>query len=515
MYSYLPHVAFVLCLVILHCCIVIVSCQITDLTNAHQDIMNSPTRSRTKRSMVGCQDVNDDNDDDDIDEEEAIGRKMRNIRSLGEKKGCNQHEIIMNEIEEIAKENHHALDMMQKESITVQTKENLLTLPKSNENTVTDMNVRDDVHVVVTLYSERDIQNCGGCLLLWHLFDVIQNMDVSVSHYMRADPALPYHTTCPSEKDLEDPISKGKTIVFVYPEVADWTCDGPGNRAHMRWVLAIPGTESERTVSTWGLDDLVFHYSMGASVLNDLPVSNILQLIQLDDDSDISPEIFSNQNGRTNFMWMIRKANLWKDYLEFDLHEDLAHNFGYNAIQNEEPTVDDFLKAKYFVTYDMFTFYSFIAAMSGTISIIADQINVTKETWSQNTFVGDYIRLTGEEIPGIAYWQGGTKFNQTEVDIARQTMPQLRNYLGRVQQWGESTVSIFLRDAYRYGQGERNNFEGAILKRDAFPENIDKKHMSPYEIFFVAHPPNGYGHRRQLRGSNMVVNPRRIWQGMK
>lgn len=48
-------------------------------------------------------------------------------------------------------------------------------------------------------------------------------------------------------------------------------------------------------------------------------------------------------------------------------------------------------------------------------------------------------------------------------------MSELRSFLFKVRQWGkEVTVPRLLRDCYRYGIGERKNFEGALLVRQAY-----------------------------------------------
>jgi hypothetical protein len=104
------------------------------------------------------------------------------------------------------------------------------------------------------------------------------------------------------------------------------------------------------------------------------------------------------------------------------------------------------------------------------------------------SYVGQYITSTGAkvEIPGVAYgWK------DKEIDYARRTLPQLREFLFKVKEWSQSTAPVFLRDSYRYGKGERVDFEGGFLVRDAFPKSLTNPSIQRFYLEHVAH--NGYG----------------------
>jgi hypothetical protein len=129
-----------------------------------------------------------------------------------------------------------------------------------------------------------------------------------------------------------------------------------------------------------------------------------------------------------------------------------------------------------------------MAAMAGTIPVVQPFLHFSKEEWILMSYVGEYITSTGAkvEIPGVAYgWE------EKEIDYARRTLPQLREFLFKVKEWSQSTVPVFLRDSYRYGKGERVDFEGGLLVRDAFPKNLTNPSVQRFYLERVAH--NGYG----------------------
>eukprot|EP00557_Chaetoceros_sp_GSL56_P002705 CAMPEP_0176498894 /NCGR_PEP_ID=MMETSP0200_2-20121128/12605_1 /TAXON_ID=947934 /ORGANISM="Chaetoceros sp., Strain GSL56" /LENGTH=89 /DNA_ID=CAMNT_0017897213 /DNA_START=1242 /DNA_END=1511 /DNA_ORIENTATION=- len=87
---------------------------------------------------------------------------------------------------------------------------------------------------------------------------------------------------------------------------------------------------------------------------------------------------------------------------------------------------------------------------------------MTKSQWASYSYAGVYLKQNGGELPGIAYvWE------KDEIEYARQTMPELRNFLVKVRQLGlDITVPRFLRDCYRHSMGQRLQFEGALLVTD-------------------------------------------------
>jgi hypothetical protein len=208
---------------------------------------------------------------------------------------------------------------------------------------------------------------------------------------------------------------------------------------------------------------MVFNYA--TSTGTNVSVSNVLQVVvnpKAGDETDISDEVFHSKN-RTGIAWMMRKGPKFHKQIEH-IHErpDLIAKL----VEGSSMTKADLRKFEYFVTYDPYTYWSWFAAMSGTVSVVYPLANQSKEEWALGTFLGSYLQdVGGREIPGVAYgWEGA------EINYARQTMHELRGFLLEVKEWGAmTTVPRFTRDCYRYKQGDRDHFEGATLIRDTYP----------------------------------------------
>jgi len=248
--------------------------------------------------------------------------------------------------------------------------------------------------------------------------------------------------------------------VIIYPEVFEFTCDTPG-AIHVRWILAPLGVKAPLSNALkWGDDDLVFNY---ASYYDGMDVhhTNVLQVIcnpEEGDVTDISDEVFFSKN-RSGIAWMMQKGH----------HEDMTstlEEIGYDLIEIKGTEPHDIMqKMECFVTHEPYTYWTWIAAMSGAVSVVRPVPGVTKYQWAMGTFMGAYLQHYGySDIPGVAYG-----WSDNEIQYAQTTMKDLRSKLLEVKQWGaEVTVPRFARDCYRYGQGERANFEGAKLVKDLY-----------------------------------------------
>ena len=239
-------------------------------------------------------------------------------------------------------------------------------------------------------------------------------------------------------------------------------CEGVGNRVHVRWILAPLGINVNVSIAeSWGGEDLVFNY---ASSDDTIPTSNVLQILESPvegDETDLPKQVIENQEDREGLIWLLRKAKPWEDVIDKTY---IDHFNTTNTRQIETPSVEELLQAEYFLSYDPYTFYSFVAAMVGTVSVVFQMPDVDKrEDWERTTFVGVYLQQFGGHIPGIAYG-----ISPEEIDYARTTKSQVREFLFQVKAWGLSTVSLVLRDALRYGRGERVEFEGARFVKDVY-----------------------------------------------
>lgn len=426
---------------------------------------------------------NNGDDDDDIDEEEVdrVRKQKRNIRlrrnnkrSLEEKKKNQRRRL--NCLKSKSNQDLSSSSLVQQASKfddkDISNKSNSINNIQTNDNIlpVTLEELQSNVHVHIRTKGRKDNQGCGGCMILWELYDELAALNISLS--TEHDTPKEEKLWCPKDDFFNEPIQQNKTIIFVYPEVDSTPCnDGPGRRVHVHWLLSPLGfVAKENIYESWNDDDLVFSYSSACAAIPNIPVSNILQVLrnpQVGDETDISKEQFFDQSGRDGLLWMFRKALPYKDHLNL-IHEQVKGVTNNSTIQIERPHPNDFMQHKYFVTYDPFTFYTYIAAMLGTVSIVNPLENITKRKWAEGSYVGEYVRANGGLVPGVAYG-----IDDSELEFAERTMPDLREYMFKVKAWGQSTVPRFLRDGYRYSLGERKNFEGAMFVKDAFPDDKD------------------------------------------
>lgn len=317
---------------------------------------------------------------------------------------------------------------------------------------------KDRVHIHVYVMGpihRKAIRNCGGCMVLWELVSSVANLGISTSSSIG----------CPAnnQTDLEQAAASGKSVAIVYPEIIGKTCTVTGNVVHVRWILApLTSHNSYDFYKKWDEEDLVFNYASSTAVHPErLPRSNILQVITSPmegDQFDLPPATFSNITNRNGTAWIVRKAEIWHHEIDY-IHRRLPEP--HHKLVN--PTVAELQQYEYFVSYDPYTFYSYSAAMSGALSIVLPIANVTKKEWALGTYVGEYLKENIGDVPGIAYG-----LSDEEIEYARRTMPNLRQFMMNVRKWGkETTVPRFIRDCYRYGQGERA-FEAGMLVRDAY-----------------------------------------------
>jgi UDP-sugar transporter A1/2/3 len=301
---------------------------------------------------------------------------------------------------------------------------------------------KERLHFIVRTWSDfNPASDCGGCNVLWELHFALKAQNYSTT------------TTI-------DGVPPNRTVVVIYPEVSyeRWQIAD----IHVRWILAEVGINIASSVTeSWNHDDIVSNYA--TSTGKNVPVSNVLQVVNTPskgDATDISDELFYSKN-RTGIAWMMRKGPRYHTNITY------IHNQpGYESFHVDGAvTVDGLRKYEYFVSYDPYTYWTWFAAMQGTVSVVYPLHNVTKSEWAMGTFLGSYMQDQGiTEIPGVAYgWE------PEEIEYAKRTMHQLRPFLLALRRWGgHVTVPRFARDCYRYSQGERTRFEGAMLVKDVY-----------------------------------------------
>jgi len=311
-------------------------------------------------------------------------------------------------------------------------------------------NYGDSLHFVVFVANGGPGGDCGGCNVLWELYNNLQSRNFSAS--------TAHISTKQIIRSLQPP---NRTIVGIYPEISKGSISGVD--IHVRWILAPVGVNCPVTnTKTWNETDLIFNYA--TSTGKNVPLTNILQVVNTPakgDDTDISDELFYSKN-RTGIAWMMRKGNRFHKNI-IPIHNQTGF---ISTNVDGKIKVRDLQKFEYFVTYDPYTYWTWFAAMQGTISIVYPTANMTKTEWALGTFLGSYLQeLNQTDIPGVAYgWE------ESEIEYARRTMHELRPFLLNLRKWGSDvTLPRFTRDCYRYSQGKESSFEGALVRKDVYP----------------------------------------------
>ena len=260
-------------------------------------------------------------------------------------------------------------------------------------------------------------------------------------------------------------------VVAVYPEVYFARCpNDPSRYVHVLWVLAPFGTVNIEPLRDgaaeriWEYDDLVFHYNMptnGATAVP-VPLSNMLTVFN---DPQVSDgfEIWKYEPlPRRGTVFMMRKAELFHGHNLTKQHPSAAFELTHGHSMQEHITA--FRTHTFFVCYDPFSYYVFIAAMLGCIPVVIPMANHTKRQWLSKTFLHEYFEHAGiSNVAGIAYgWD--------DVPHARRTMRHTRNQLWDSKEFAHSvTVPRFVRDVKRAASGQRDGFESAMWSHDVYP----------------------------------------------
>ena len=275
-------------------------------------------------------------------------------------------------------------------------------------------------------------KTCGGCRVLWALYDVLQKKGYSATAASR----------CPKPSEYAE-----KLVVIIMPEVLNVLTCRIKNEVIVRWMLAVAGQFN--TGLNWWKDDIVMYYGPWTGI--NVDHTNVLQVLEnpeKGDKLDISVAEF-NKPRTKDIAWMMHKGRIWNG-------NDIEYIHNQPGLVSQEflPAHENQLELsefKYFVTYDPYTYWSFIAAMQGTVSVLYPYKFMPRRIdWELSAF-GGYLLAKGNTdkdkgplIPGFAYG-----WTPAELDHAKSTMHQTREFLSKVKEWGETTVHRFARDAYR------------------------------------------------------------------
>lgn len=320
---------------------------------------------------------------------------------------------------------------------------------------------------------DKEEIDCGGCVVLWELEDSLKELGITA--------VSTKWISCPTDLELAHPITNNQVMVFLYTEGQSMTCEGMGNRVHARWILAplhsyatMFDGKGVYNFRNWGEDDLVFHYASSTAVHPELlPKTNILQVMRNPrpgdgyDDSTPRPTFSPPRRGTLVSFRKIKRWHTNVTHIHMELPE--PHKF-----LNGGMTMKAARDFEYFVSYDPYTFQSYASAMLGAISIVYPLPNLSKKTWAEGTYVGEYLKAMNlSNVPGIAYG-----FTEAEINYANRTKGELRGFLMNVRDWGKKvTVERFARDCHRYGSGGESKLESGLLVRDAYHKWYDNNNM--------------------------------------
>lgn len=325
-------------------------------------------------------------------------------------------------------------------------------------------------------------RTCGGCAVLHGLADRLEAMGRHVHRLpwggTEAPKQLGASKRCGRAR-RQLPGGTSSAAVVIYPEILRWSCPGP-KIVHVRWVLAPLGsTVNDNTTDYWGRQDLVFNYG-GAlkypllhmsnfSLLSfsavDYPVSNVMQILLNPYDSDgFDGEQYPPLRRRGKLV-MLRKAYTWHSAENLDKALKALKSGNATELTRDSTMADNihaFRTHKFFVCFDPYSYYAFIAAMLGCVTIVHPLADLTKREWLMSTWLAPWLaHSNATDMPGIAYgW--------AEARYAEQTMKDTRRELLLAKQFSETTVARFVRDVER-AANRRADFEAAMRVADVFP----------------------------------------------
>lgn len=271
---------------------------------------------------------------------------------------------------------------------------------------------------------------------------------------------------CPTPEEIQESVAANKTIVIVYSELVPTTCVGIGSRVHVRWILSSLYKQTyplNLIFKEWGEEDLVFNYETALSPHpENVPLSNVLHVATFPkkgDEFDLPLDIIK-QSDRNGTAWIMMEGKKHHDHIDY-IHET---EFPAPHIPFGAPTANDLLQFEYFVSYDPFSVYSFAAALSGAISIVYPVTGMSRREWVEKSYVGEYIKAIGGDVPGIAYG-----YDEKEIQFAKKTMPKIRSFLMKAQKWGKDvTVKRFIEDCFKYTEGVSLLKSGMLVRDSQF-----------------------------------------------
>jgi len=215
----------------------------------------------------------------------------------------------------------------------------------------------------------------------------------------------------------------------------------------VRWMLSELGKNVPYNyVDSWGKNELVYYFNSELK-FNLFPekkkiIYKNLSCMYIDDK-------IQNFNNERNGKWchMFRKAVCGNGYhnnlFKTKNHKNIIHPSNSDLYErcDFDSYINIFNSYKYFISYDPLTFYSFIAALCGCISIVYPVEGMTKLEWLQKSPILLYLEYNKlDNVYGIAY-------GIEDIPYAEQTLHLVKAQWEDITKFNiEHTVEPFLKD---------------------------------------------------------------------
>ena len=210
----------------------------------------------------------------------------------------------------------------------------------------------------------------------------------------------------------ESSVSGSAKLVVVYPESFPFrcTCDS-AKYVHVLWALSAMGVQNQNLLDNGLLErrctaELVFNfdtYNPGTAV--PVPASNLLQVLVDPSDDDEFQQWRYDPLPRNGTAFMMRKACLFHTDGLTITHKE--HDMELTREHTMQQHIDAFRTHEYFVLYDPYSYYAWIAAMLGCVPIIHPLANMIKREWLNSSWFAGYMDYYNvEDTYGIAYLGG-------------------------------------------------------------------------------------------------------------
>jgi hypothetical protein len=275
------------------------------------------------------------------------------------------------------------------------------------------------------VYAPQFKANVGGHIALYNLASIISEYNINCKLFDSTNSKIPNNVfdDYAMKSDIND------NTVVIYPEIIS---DNPLQAKYVvRWILCELGINcSENIYKTWDKNDFVYHFS-SYNPNENIEQYNILSPFYL------SSELINYNKPREGYCYIIRKG--------YKFHRDLTYIHPPDSLCLDDDLSQENLifilnRKEYIISYDPYSFISFMAALCGCISIVLPIEGYSKEQWFKSLSISKFLSQAGvNELKGIAY-------GIEEIGYAKKTLKEVHEQQQIVRHYGEETVHRFIND---------------------------------------------------------------------